>query len=75
MYFTDATNGDLTYGAGRYASVNVSEEGSYVLDFNGSYNPYCAYNEDYICPLPPEHNRLPFAVTAGELDAGPDLAH
>jgi hypothetical protein len=39
VYFTDATNGDLTYGAGRYASVNVSEEGSYVLDFNGSYNP------------------------------------
>lgn len=75
VYFTDESNGDSTYAAGRYAAVSRSADGVYVLDFNGSYNPYCAYNEDYICPLPPAQNHLPFAVTAGELNVGPDLAH
>ncbi|HIG16618.1 MAG TPA: DUF1684 domain-containing protein [Candidatus Handelsmanbacteria bacterium] len=74
-YFTDQTNGTSTYGAGRYAVVGKSDDGTYVLDFNGSYSPYCAYNEDYVCPLPPAHNHLPFKVDAGELDTGPDLAH
>lgn len=75
VYFTDATNGEQTYPAGRYAAITVSEDGSYILDMNGAYNPYCAYNPAYICPLPPEHNQLPFAVAAGELYAGPDVAH
>lgn len=75
VYYTDLTTGESTYSAGRYAPISRTEEGAYVLDFNGSYNPYCAYNTDYICPLPPAHNYLPFAVTAGELDVGPDLAH
>lgn len=75
VYFTDLTSGVQSYGAGRYAAVQTAEDGTYVLDFNGSYSPYCAYNPDYICPLPPPHNRLPFAVTAGELAAGPDVAH
>ena len=74
VFFTDETNGRQTYGAGRYAPVTRSGEGTWVLDFNRAYNPFCAYNPDYICPLPPEHNRLPFAVPAGELTPGPDLA-
>ena len=75
VYFTDATNGELTYPAGRYAAVQRAENRSYVLDFNEAYSPYCAYNPEYVCPLPPAHNRLPFAVTAGEMNAGPELAH
>ncbi len=74
VFFTDPTNGRQTYPAGRYAPVGVEENGSWVLDFNRAFNPFCAYNPDYICPLPPEHNRLPFAVRAGERIPGPDLA-
>ena len=74
VFFTDETNGRQTYAAGRYAPVTRWEDGSWVLDFNRAYNPFCAYNPEYICPLPPEHNRLPFAVLAGELGPGPDLA-
>jgi uncharacterized protein (DUF1684 family) len=75
VYFTDETNGITTYGAGRYAAVSRPHGGTYILDFNGSYSPYCAYNEDYVCPLPPAQNHLAFEVNAGELDAGPDVAY
>lgn len=75
VYFTDATNGAQTYDAGRYAAVEVSDDGAHVIDFNRAYSPYCAYNPAYVCPLPPAHNHLPFAVTAGEMNAGPELAH
>lgn len=74
VFFTDETNGGQTYGAGRYAPVAADREGTWVLDFNLAYNPFCAYNPEYICPLPPEENRLPFAVHAGELNPGPDPA-
>ncbi len=74
VFFTDETNGGQTYGAGRYAPVAADGDGTWVLDFNLAYNPFCAYNPEYICPLPPEENRLPFAVRAGELNPGPDLA-
>jgi uncharacterized protein (DUF1684 family) len=37
-----------------------------VLDFNFAYNPSCAYNPRWTCPLPPRQSRLPLAVTAGE---------
>lgn len=74
VFFTDETNGGQTYGAGRYAPVAADRNGTWVLDFNLAYNPFCAYNAEYICPLPPEENRLPFAVRAGELNPGPDLA-
>jgi len=74
VYFTDETNGISTYSAGRYAAVFNDIYGSYVIDFNDAYNPYCAYNEDYTCPLPPAQNHLPFQVPAGELATGPDVA-
>ncbi len=74
VFFTDETNGGQTYGAGRYAPVAADRNGTWVLDFNLAYNPFCAYNPEYICPLPPEENRLPFAVRAGELNPGPDPA-
>ncbi|MEE2659775.1 MAG: DUF1684 domain-containing protein [Candidatus Latescibacterota bacterium] len=75
VYFTDPTNSNQTYEVGRYAPVTVLDDGTHVLDFNGAYNPYCAYNLEYVCPLPPPQNRLPFSVLAGERSDGPDLAH
>ncbi len=63
--FRDSTSGQETYGAGRYLDL---EEGSdvYTLDFNMAYNPYCAYNTRYSCPIPPPQNRLEVAIKAGE---------
>ena len=75
VYFTDSTNGISTYPAGRYAPVLRERDGAYIIDFNSAYNPYCAYNPSYTCPLPPPQNRLSFHVEAGERLPGPDLAH
>lgn len=65
--FRDATSGGETYGAGRYLDVApAGPDGSITIDFNQAYNPYCAYNDRYSCPLPPAENWLPVAVRAGE---------
>jgi uncharacterized protein (DUF1684 family) len=70
--FADATTGVLTYGGGRYLydtikGADLGVDGtSMVLDFNYAYNPSCAYDERWSCPLSPPENRLPFAVEAGE---------
>jgi len=70
--FQDATNGDTTYGGGRYLFDTIKgadlggNERELVLDFNFAYNPSCAYNSQWICPLSPPENQLSFAVTAGE---------
>jgi uncharacterized protein (DUF1684 family) len=66
--FTDPTNGEQTYGAGRYIDVPLppAESNEVELDFNQAYNPYCAYNHDYSCPLPLAENRLTVPVVAGE---------
>lgn len=64
--FRDATSGDETYGAGRYIDLAENTSGTYDLDFNRAYNPYCAYNPDYSCPLPPAANTLSVPVRAGE---------
>ena len=73
VFFKDLTNGHTTYGGGRYARLTREDDGMYVIDFNNAYNPYCAYNPIYICPLPPRQNYLEFAIEAGELmgDAAP----
>ena len=70
--FLDATSGDATYGGGRYlydtikgADLGVGAT-TIVLDFNFAYNPSCAYDERWGCPLSPAENRLAFAVEAGE---------
>jgi uncharacterized protein len=65
--FRDATSGKDTYGAGRYVEAEPLGGGRYELDFNRAYNPYCAYNEDWRCPLPPPENRIAVAIRAGEL--------
>ncbi len=65
--FADATNGQSTYGGGRYVDAAPRADGAALrVDFNKAYNPSCDYNPDYACPLPPRQNRLPFGVPAGE---------
>lgn len=64
--FRDRTTGSETYRGGRYLDVDVPAAGTMVIDFNRAYQPYCAYNPTYSCPLPPSANQLPIAITAGE---------
>ncbi len=68
ILFRDATSGKETYGGGRYLELDPTRltDTQVVLDFNAAYNPYCAYNAGYACPLPPAENTLPVAVRAGE---------
>jgi hypothetical protein len=63
--FTDNTNGTETYGGGRYLDLKIPDGDSIVLDFNKAYNPYCAYNKKYSCPLVPSVNNLNTKVLAG----------
>lgn len=73
VMFADATNGKQSYGAGRFLYVAPPANGETVIDFNKSYTPPCAFSAFATCPLPPPQNRLPIAVTAGELKyAGSD---
>jgi len=64
--FTDLTNGDLTYGGGRYLDFTFPLKETVLIDFNKAYNPYCAYNPKYSCPLVPSVNHLDIAIIAGE---------
>jgi uncharacterized protein (DUF1684 family) len=64
--FKDATNGPDTYGAGRYLDLAAQDDGTYDLDFNLAYSPFCAYSPAYSCPLPPPENWLTVAIRAGE---------
>ena len=62
----DATSGTETYGAGRYLEPEYIGQDRVLVDFNYLYNPYCAYNEQYSCPLPPRENWLQVPIRAGE---------
>jgi hypothetical protein len=70
--FRDRSNGQGSYGGGRYLydTIKGADPGAVadglILDFNFAYNPSCAYNSRWSCPLPPAENRLPFSVEAGE---------
>ena len=75
--FQDATSGELTYEGGRYlydtikgADLGVMGE-TMPLDFNYAYNPSCAYDEKWVCPLPPKENKLALAIEAGEKTYSP----
>jgi len=66
--FLDASNGFDTYGGGRYMEIwitDITEDGQLMVDFNKAYNPYCAYSDQYSCPVVPKQNYLDFRVEAG----------
>jgi hypothetical protein len=64
--FVDSLAGKETYGAGRYLEPEPLPGGKFLVDFNVAYNPYCAYNDAWSCPLTPTENRLKVPVRAGE---------
>ena len=68
--FTDLTSGDGSYGGGRFLDARIPIGDTIVLDFNKAYNPYCAYNSRYSCPIPPKENDLLVRVEAGVKDFG-----
>lgn len=66
--FTDETSGNESYGGGRYMDVmttDISSNNTILLNFNNTYNPYCAYNDKYSCPLTPRKNHLDLEIKAG----------
>ncbi len=63
--FTDETSGNDTYGGGRFIDLKITEGNKMVIDFNQAYNPYCAYNHGYSCPIPPKENHLKVRIEAG----------
>ena len=78
--FKDTTSGPETYGGGRYLLDTIkhadlgSEDGRLILDFNYAYNPSCAYNPRWHCPLSPPENNLPVEIRAGEKSyTGPEV--
>lgn len=71
VIFGDETNGQETYGGGRYIyTAKPDSNGTVVLDFNKAYNPPCVFTPYATCPIPPKQNRLALAVTAGERTYG-----
>lgn len=64
--FKDKTNGKETYEGGRYIDAEILADYQMVLDFNMAYHPSCAYNEKFICVLPPRENMLDIEIRAGE---------
>jgi hypothetical protein len=63
--FTDLSNGSESYGGGKFIDLRIPKGDSLLIDFNKAYNPYCAYNSRYSCPIPPEENHLNIKVLAG----------
>ena len=64
--FGDLTNGIETYQGGRYLDLELQGSGVYELDFNRAYHPFCVFNPEYECPIPPRENRLAIPIKAGE---------
>lgn len=65
--FNDTSNGKTTYGGGRFIDLEIPEKGSKTIsiDFNKAYNPLCAYNHKYSCPIPPAENNLSIEIPVG----------
>jgi len=64
--FTDKTSGKETYGGGRYLVLDIPNGNTLTLDFNLAYNPYCVYNPNHSCPIPPKENDLAVNIPVGE---------
>jgi uncharacterized protein (DUF1684 family) len=63
--YKDLTNGEESYGGGKFIDLKIPEGEYIIIDFYKAYNPYCAYNHKYSCPIPPEANHLNIRVPAG----------
>ncbi|PNQ73372.1 hypothetical protein C1T31_07600 [Hanstruepera neustonica] len=63
--FLDSTNGETSYAGGRYVECRIPKGHNLTIDFNTAYNPYCAYNEKYSCPIVPRENYLDTKIEAG----------
>lgn len=63
--FLDETNGFESYGGGRYIDARIPKGDMMIIDFNESYNPLCAYNDKYSCPIVPRENYLKTRIEAG----------
>jgi hypothetical protein len=74
IYFRDGTNGDGTYPAGRFVSLEPLPDGRYRLDFNRARNPFCAYSSAFPCPAPWRGNTIDAPVAAGERYLGGGLS-
>lgn len=66
LMFADETSARETYGGGRYVDVQYRGTNAVTIDFNNAYNPYCHFNAEYSCPIPPRENMLEIAIAAGE---------
>jgi uncharacterized protein (DUF1684 family) len=63
--FSDLSSGNESYIGGKYIDLKIPEGNSVAIDFNTSYNPYCAYNHKYSCPIVPLENDLNIEIRAG----------
>lgn len=63
--FSDLTCGKESYIGGRYIDMRIPKSSKVIINFNKAYNPYCAYNHDYSCPIVPLENDLDIAIEAG----------
>ena len=63
--FLDDTNGNESYGGGRYINLDIPKGDSLLIDFNSAFNPYCVYDEKYSCPIVPRENYMPLEINAG----------
>ena len=63
--FSDLTSGKESYIGGRYIDLIVPKGNTIAVDFNQAYNPYCAYNPKFSCPIPPKQNHLDTFIEAG----------
>lgn len=75
--FKDRTNNAESYGGGRYLDLDIRQvDGDRLeIDFNKSYNPWCAYSDGYNCPIPPDANKMILAIRAGEKQFGKPYKH
>ena len=61
----DDTNGNESYGGGRYINFDIPQVDNLIIDFNSAFNPYCVYDEKYSCPIVPRENYLSLEINAG----------
>lgn len=66
--FLDDTNGNESYGGGRYINLDIAQVDNLIIDFNSAFNPYCVYDEKYSCPIVPRENYLPLEIKAGVMN-------